>query len=134
MDKLTDKLRHDADQIEVEISVELENRIEASLRAAEPAPVAARSPAQRSAWFWWASSLTGAAAALVLLAVFNQETGLPTDSQPTVTPQPVATAALPILELRAESAMLTAPLQKELEDLQSDLKKAELIVKDDIGL
>ncbi len=30
--------------------------------------------------------------------------------------------------------MLTAPLQQELEDLQSDLKKAEEKVKRDIGL
>ena len=37
-------------------------------------------------------------------------------------------------ELNAETAMLTAPLQEELDKLQSDLKKAEEKVKRDIGL
>ena len=43
-------------------------------------------------------------------------------------------AVQPPIELNMETAMLTAPLQEELEALQSDLKKAEEKVRRDIGL
>ena len=134
MDKLTERLRRDADCIEVKVSDELERRLEASLQSLTPLPAESNRPQQRGAWFWWASSLTGAAAALVVLAIVNQSPQTSIDPQQNMTTPPVTTAAVPILELRAESAMLTQPLKQELEDLQSDLRKAELIVKDDIGL
>jgi hypothetical protein len=41
---------------------------------------------------------------------------------------------MPTIDWKAESAMLTRPLQRELEDLQADLKKAEEKVKKEIGL
>ena len=40
----------------------------------------------------------------------------------------------PPIDLNLEAAMLTAPLEAELEALQSDLKKAEEKVRRDIGL
>jgi hypothetical protein len=43
-------------------------------------------------------------------------------------------AAIPAIELKAETAMLTGPLQQELDRLESDLRKAEARVKRDIGL
>ena len=57
----------------------------------------------------------------------------PADEQPVATPAPMA-AVQPPIELNMETAMLTAPLQEELEALQSDLKKAEEKVRRDIGL
>ena len=55
---------------------------------------------------------------------------------PQATPDatPVAMSTSPIIELKTESAMLTAPLQQELEHLQSDIRKAEKKVREDIGL
>ena len=46
----------------------------------------------------------------------------------------VAAEESPVLFLEAENVRLTAPLRQELEDLQSDLKKAEEKVRRDIGL
>ena len=128
MDKLARQLRDDAERINVSVSDELDQRIQASLRAVSPA-TERRAPRARPPLFWLASTLTGAAAALAIIAVVNmQET-----EQPAV---PAATVAdlQPSIELNMEAAMLTAPLQQELEALQSDLKKAEEKVKRDIGL
>lgn len=128
MDKLARQLRDDAERINVSVSDELDQRIQASLRAVTPA-TERQAPRARPPLFWLASTLTGAAAALAIIAVVNmQET-----EQPAV---PAATVAdlQPSIELNMEAAMLTAPLQQELEALQSDLKKAEEKVKRDIGL
>jgi hypothetical protein len=131
MDKLAMKLREDADKIEVTISDELDHRIEASLQAA--APVSPRRPAPRArpAWFWLASTLTGATAAIAVIAVVNLS-GIEEPAAPA--PTIVAADPMPLLDLETEAVMLTAPLQQELEDLQSDLKKAEEKVRRDIGL
>ena len=70
MDDLAKKLRADAEQIEVSISPQLEDRIRASLESAtqdRPEPVSKKQP--RS--FWWASSLTGIAAAAAVIAIIN---------------------------------------------------------------
>jgi hypothetical protein len=127
MDKLAQRLRADADRIDVEVSAELEQRIEASLRAVEPAKARPR-PVVRPPWFWLASTLTGVAAAVAVIAIVNWQT-----VQEPLPPMPVA-AVTPMIDLNAEAAMLTSPLQQELENLQSDLKKAEEKVRRDIGL
>ena len=50
-----------------------------------------------------------------------------------VAPQTAQTPLiLPKIEWNARSAVLTSPLEQEIEDLQSDLKKAEQAVKEDI--
>jgi len=80
--------------------------------------------------FWWASSLTGAAVAAAIILVVNTQ-------QPAEPARPTPTnivAAVPVIDWKTESAMLTAPLQQELDALQSDIKKAERKVKEDIGL
>ena len=125
------KLREDADKIEVTISDELDHRIEASLQAA--APVSPRRPAPRArpAWFWLASTLTGATAAIAVIAVVNLS-GIEEPAAPA--PTIVAADPMPLLKLDTEAVKLTEPLQQELEDLQSDLKKAEERVRRDIGL
>jgi hypothetical protein len=39
---------------------------------------------------------------------------------------------MPGIDLKAEAAMLTSPLQQELEALQSDLEKAEQAVRENV--
>ena len=142
MDKLAEKLKADAERIDVSVTEELDYRIDASLRGIaqvqpEPKPQQGRPPL-----FWWASSLTGAAAALVVLAIINSHsqsddgvettTGVPVVDTTTVALPPLSN--VPTIDWKTESAMLTEPLRQELENLQSDLKKAEEKVKEDIGL
>lgn len=131
MDKLALKLREDADKINVAISDELDHRIEASLRAAAPAQPARPAPRARPPWFWLASALTGATAAIAVIAIVNLQ-----DVDGPVSPTPIIVAAdpMPLLNLDTEVVTLTAPLEQELEDLRSDLKKAEEKVRRDIGL
>ncbi len=130
MDKLAERLRNDAARIEVEVSEELDRRIEASLQAATPMQTSPSRPPAKPPLVWWASTITGVAAAVGVIAIVNWRVG--------EQPDPVAPvdlmASAPRIELNAEAAMLTAPLQEELDKLQSDLKKAEDKVRKDIGL
>ena len=138
MDKLAKLLQDDADLIAVDISDELDRRITASLHGVSPEIPETVTMSRRPGIFWWASSLTGIAAALAVIAIVNSLS--PVDD--TVAPiaanspemSPVAVLTTPIIDWKTESAMLTQPLQRELEDLRSDLKKAEEKVKGDIGL
>ena len=137
MDKLADRLRKDADNIEVAVSDELDHRIAASLRSVTPhqeseSIVTSRRPAS----FWWASSLTGIATAVAVIIFVNSGTSqVPATATPATTTTPASiAAAVPAIDWKAETAMLTGQLQQELDALQSDLKKAERKVKDDIGL
>jgi hypothetical protein len=129
MDKLAEQLREDAERINVTVSDELDHRIEASLRAVMPEVEKKPAPVGRPPLFWWASTITGVAAALAVIAIVNWQT----PEQQTATPVQVADLEPPI-DLHLEAAMLTAPLEEELEALQSDLKKAEEKVRRDIGL
>ncbi len=134
MDKLAEQLKDDAVRIDVQISDELDRRITASLQGITPEAPEAPQVQPRPAVFWWASSLTGVAAALVFIAITNSDSQ--TEESPAVLPQtsPVSVVTIPTIDWKAESAMLTRPLQKELEDLQADLQKAEEKVKREIGL
>ena len=135
MDKLANRLREDAAKIDAEISAELDNRLHASLAAIEPAGARQRKAARRPVSFWLASSLTGVAAALAVIAVLN----VVDSNRPAATPGTVAVNAvqpleIPDLDLDVEAAMLTAPLAQELEALQADLKKAEEVVRGDVRI
>lgn len=132
MDKLAEQLKKDAALIDARVSDELDRRIEASLHATELERPSPSRPEARPASFWWASSLTGIAAAMVVIVILNSMDG----TEPVETPpQSIAnTFEVPRVQLKTESAMLTEPLRQELEDLQSDLKKAEEKVKQDMGL
>ena len=135
MDKFTRKLREDADRIDAEISAQLDSRIRASLTGIEPEALRQEGPRRRPAWFWLASSLTGVAAAVAVIAVLNVMQPEEPVAVPRVaaghTPQPVA---LPALDLDVRAAMLADPLAQELEDLQADLKKAEELVRGDVRI
>ena len=69
MDKLAKQLRDDAEQINVSVSDELDHRIAASLRAVTPVEESKRTPVVRPPLFWWASTITGVAAALAVIAI-----------------------------------------------------------------
>lgn len=135
MDKLANRLRQDAENIEANVSDELDRRIRASLQGVTPADQPAVKPPVRHPGFWWASSLTGIAAAAAVIAVINsQQVNSQQDVPP---PQPTPAnllAAVPTIDLKTETAVMTSPLEQELEALQSDIEKARERVREDIGL
>jgi hypothetical protein len=135
MDKLAGQLKSDAGQIEVHISNELERRIDASLQGVSPERRATSAPERRRAGFWWASSLTGAIVALLVLGLVNfySRPAVVQDSATATTPV-AELMDTPIIEWKTRSAMLTSPLRQELEDLQSDVERAEKIVRASLGL
>ena len=70
MDKLKEALREDAAAIDATVSAELDDRIRASLEGVQPERPNAPRP-RRGLSMWWASSLTGVAAAAAVIAVIN---------------------------------------------------------------
>ncbi len=129
MDKLARQLREDAANIKVEVSAELDDRIRASLEAVTPERPPEHTAPTRSRSMWWASSLTGIAAASVVIVLINL-------NQPEPPPAVIDTQIMSLFQpqLIIDPAVMTAPLQQELEDLEADLKKAEEAVRKDIGL
>ena len=127
MDKLAEQLKRDAENIDVRVSDELDHRIEASLRSVTPETPSRQQPAARPAGFWWASSLTGIAAAAAVIVIINLRQAEPP------APQDIL-ATVPSIDWQTETASLTGPLQQELENLRSDLEKAEKKVREDVGL
>ena len=92
MDKLAKQLKVDAQMIDVHLSDELDHRISSSLQGVTPERPEAPPVQQRPALFWWASSLTGIAAALAVIAIINSY------SQPTVDPVPLVVDTSPVPE------------------------------------
>lgn len=137
MDKLEQALRDDAAKIRAEVSPELDDRIRASLENVAPVrPEASERPRRPMSW-WWTSSLTGVAAAIAVIAMINVldrepeganiDTGIAALNDPGMEP-----LALP--EWSAHAAVMADPLEKELEDLESDLRKARDVVRRDLRL
>ena len=132
MDKLANQLREDAASIDAEISAELDSRIRASLRNITPESAKSRPRALRSPSFWLASSLTGAAAALGVIAVINLDRAGPSP-QDRVT-EPTAHIVVPAIDLEIEAAMLTSPLTEELARLQAYRERAEEAMRNDVRI
>jgi hypothetical protein len=135
MDKFANRLRDDAAKLDAEISPQLDNRIQASLTAIEPEAARQRKPGRRVVSFWLASSLTGVAAALAVIAVLN----LVDRNEPEMIPRTVAENTVqpidvPALDLDVKAATLAGPLAQELEDLQADLRKAEEVMRGDVRI
>ena len=131
MDKLASRLRQDAESIDAKVSDELDRRIRASLNGVTlSTDQQATTPPARPAGFWWASSLTGIAAAVAVIAIINSQQDAPV---PQATPANIF-AAVPTIDLKTETAVMTSPLRQELDALQSDIKKAEKRVREEIGL
>jgi hypothetical protein len=130
MDKFSRRLQSDADNIEVAVSSELDARIQASLHAISQEPAARPKAPARPISMWWASSITGIAAAVAMITIINTQAPVPRSvTEPANTP-----VMLPAMDWNAKSAVLISPLQQEYENLQADLKKAEKALKEDIGL
>jgi hypothetical protein len=129
MDKLAKLLREDAEKIECTVSDDLDERIRASLQGIEPEAPQHPKRESKSFSFWWASSLTGVAAAIAVIAVVNMQAPEPDPVTAATAPQPLV---LPTIQWKAETAVFTSPLEEEIDNLQSDLKKAEEAVKQDI--
>ena len=133
MDEFEKRLKEDAAAIRAEVSPELKARIDASLRGVEPIrPVRDTKPS--GAGFWWASSLTGVAAAVLVIVLVNLNAPAPAPVEqvaeitvPEVTETPLLA---PMLDVR--TAEFTSPLEEELVKLQSDLEKARETVRKDL--
>lgn len=130
MDKLANRLHDDAQRIDVDVSAELDERLRASIgtaRARSAGDTVVRKPL---ASIGWASALTGVAVAAAVIFVVNVDRlKVPNEAPP---PFEVVSDALP--QLNAETAVFTAPLTEELENLEADLRKAEQAVRREIGL
>ena len=135
MDKLERQLKEDAGLIKAELSPQLQERIRASLQSARPEDPTPRKAQTPGTNLWWASSLTGlAAAALVIVLINWNSTVTPIDDQPPpATPGTVLSlqSGFPLI---AETADWATPLEEELKALQSDLEKARESVERDLRL
>lgn len=130
MDKLAKALRDDAARIDVKVSAELDRRLHASIENA-PSPAARKNAVRKPATsIKWASALTGVALAATVIFVVNFDQ--PQAPAAVVPPLQTVTGVLP--RLNTETAVFTAPLTEELENLEADLRKAERAVKREIGL
>ena len=129
MDKLAEQLRHDADAINVAVSVELDGRIHASLQGVRQESGRMPKDGGRHVSFWWASSLTGVAATIAIVGIINIREPEP---EVAVTEPPPPTFDMPQFKWKPKPAILTESLEQELRNIESDLKKAEQAIKKDL--
>jgi hypothetical protein len=136
MDEFEKRLKRDSDAIQADVSPALRARIDASLLSVEQVRPASQGKVPVSGNLWWASSLTGLAAALMVIVLINWdrpgEPDLPAEQVASATvpadPDPLLTP--PMLDIR--TADFTSPLEDELVRLQSDLEKARKTVRKDL--
>ena len=135
MDEFEKRLKQDAQDIEAKVRPQLRERIHASLRATKrikPVPEARSSGIN----IWWASSLTGLAATIIVIVLLNWNRTATVESPP----EPLANHTVPEFdELHGfnppkliRTAELTMPLEQELAKLQADMERARAAVKKDI--
>jgi len=136
MDKFEKRLKQDAAAIEAPVSAQLRARIDASLHGIEPLRPASKAPAATSPGLWWASSLTGLAAAVMVIVLINwnrtepKMAPLPAVAEATVPADPEPLLVAPLLDIR--TADFASPLEEELVKLQSDIEKARESVRKDL--
>ncbi len=136
MDEFEKRLKRDADAIEVGVTPELRARIDASIHGIEPIRPAGRKAGSSPISLWWASSLTGLAAAVMVIVLINwnrpdnEPVPVETVADMTVPPDTVLHTPPPPLDIR--TADFTSPLEEELVKLQSDIEKARESVKKDL--
>jgi hypothetical protein len=136
MDELERQLKEDAGLIRADLSPQLQARIRASVESTSPADEVARGALMPPGTnLWWVSSLTGVAAAALIIVLVNWKTATgPVEEQPLPsTPR----AVLSIHEgfpLNVETADWAQPLEEELRNLQSDLEKARDNVERDLRI
>jgi hypothetical protein len=133
MDEFESRLKRDAEEIRAGISPELRTRIDASLRATEQIRPVPETPASGMN-LWWASSLTGLAAAVIVIVLINW-------NRPTNELVPVeAVASVPdninqnqgLYRPQLKTVVFTKPLEEELIRLQADIERARKNVREDI--
>ncbi len=134
------RLRADALAIHVNASPELRARIDASIRSVAQirSVPAVRDSGKRGGSNWWASGLTGLAAALLIILLINtnrdrSQSPVPdADESVATTVTPEVSERLGSLPLKVRTADLTSPLEEELVRLQADLEKARQSVERDL--
>jgi len=138
MDEFEKRLKRDAQGIDADISPQLASRIEASLRSVERIE-SLRQKGSATSNLWWASSLTGLAAAAAVIALLNWNRPDPEPLLPEQTAFQVVPDAREYLQqiqgrlpLRAETADFKHGLEDELLKLQADFEKARENVNRDI--
>ena len=144
MDELKSRLKQDAAAIRTETTPELRARIDASLHAARERVPPSPSTIIKSklSSLWWASSITGLTAAILIVVLANWNkpvepevpdisvgTQMPLDN-PVFLPEGWQIGEEFLLNV--ESADLTRSLEEELINLQSDLEKAKENVERDV--
>ncbi len=135
MDKLERQLREDAGLIKADLSPELQERIRLSLESTRRLDQAPQKTQMPGTTLWWASSLTGlAAAALVILFVNWNSATDPIEDQPIPTTPGTVFSIQGGFPLNVETAEWATPLEEELRNLQSDLEKARENVERDLRL
>lgn len=135
MDKLDRQLKEDAGLIKAELSPELQERIRASLESTRPASQAPRSAQMSGTKLWWASSLTGIAAAALVIVLVNWNSAIePIEEQPLHSTPRAILSFQHAFPLNVETAEWAAPLEQELRNLQSDLEKARENVERDLRI
>ncbi len=138
MDEFEKVLKQDAASIRAEISPQLRERIEASLHSAgRDAPL--QKQRLTTSHLWWASSLTGLAAAVIVIALVNWNRSPIEPDLPMLTDRDTAPDHREYMQqlqerlpLQAESGQFTHGLEEELVRLQADLEKARESFSKDI--
>lgn len=134
MDKIEQRLKQDAELIRADVSPQLRSRIDASLRSTVPA----RERSERGDFsfpMWLAASLSGVAAAVLVIVLVNRDIGrveIPADGSVARSVPEYVQRVERRFPLQVETAELTAPLEKELQDLKSDIEKARENVEEDL--
>ena len=135
MDKLEKQLKDDAVLIKADLSPELQERIRASLESTRPADQAPRKTQMPGVSLWWASSLTGLVAAVLVIVLVNWNSTIdPIEDQPVSTTPGTVFSIQGGFPLNVETAEWAIPLEEELKNLQSDLEKARENVERDLRL
>jgi len=137
MDEFEKRLKRDAMDIDAGSSPQLRSRIDAAMLAIERiAPK--RQERSATSNLWWASSLTGLAAAAAVIALLNWNRPDPAPAAAEQTAFQVVPDAREYLQqiqgrlpLRTETAVFTHGLEDELTRLQADLEKARESVNRD---
>lgn len=135
MDRLESRLKDDARLIRADVSPALQERIRVSLEATRPENRASPEKRIPGTTLWWVSSLTGLAAAALIIVIinWNTEPGPGGDVSGNLRPELIRP---PVIDfpLNAATADWAAPLEEELRNLQSDLEKARENVERDLRM
>lgn len=134
MDRLDKRLKDDAGLIRADISPEMQERIRASISSTYPVDQELQRPETRGVSLWLSSSLTGLAAAALVIVLVNWKTTVEPLEETSPTPSQTILSIPTGFPLSAETAELTIPLEEELRNLQSDLEKARENVERDLKM